>query len=92
MSSTETDPDPEPAEPREAGVGLMFVIATPPKKGWEVKTVVKQSPADLSVSLSLARSLVRVCARSLSLALSFFLLSFTHIKYTHRARFRRVMC
>ena len=82
MSSTETAPDPEPAEPREAGVGLMFVIAAPPKKGWVVKTVIKQSPADVSVSLSVSLSPFR--SRS-----SF---SLTHIKYMHRARFRRVMC
>eukprot|EP00802_Teleaulax_amphioxeia_P005974 Tamp_05978.p1 GENE.Tamp_05978~~Tamp_05978.p1 ORF type:complete len:302 (-),score=47.78 Tamp_05978:1296-2201(-) len=44
----ETAPEPAPQEPREAGVGLMFVIATAPKKGWAVKTVIKQSPADLS--------------------------------------------
>ena len=89
MSSTETAPDPEPAEPREAGVGLMFVIAAPPKKGWVVKTVIKQSPADLSVSLARSRALSSL---SLSLSLSFFLLSYTNIKYIHRARFRRVMC
>jgi hypothetical protein len=101
MSSAEIAPDLEPAEPREAGVGLMFVIAAPPKKGWVVKTVIKQSPADLSVSRSLARSRACVRARSLffllllslfSLSLSFFLPSYTHKIHAHRARFRRVMC
>jgi len=79
MSSTETAPDPEPAEPREAGVGLMFVIAAPPKKGWVVKTVIKQSPADLSVSLARSRALSSL---SLSLSLSFFLLLHKHKIHT----------
>ena len=66
----ETAPEPAPQEPREAGVGLMFVIATAPKKGWAVKTVIKQSPADLSVLSLPTRRHPHARARSLSLAVS----------------------
>ena len=42
------EPVDEPCEPREAGVGLLFVVAEAPNKGWAVKTIMKQSPAHLS--------------------------------------------
>ena len=52
----------EVAEPlREAGVGLMFVVAPAPKMGWAVKTVIKRSPADLSGSIQEGHVLTGAC-------------------------------
>ena len=41
----------EPEDPKEAGVGLMFVASSSPVKGWAVKNIVGSSPADVSVEI-----------------------------------------
>ena len=66
-SALSQEPSAEVSEvPKEAGVGLMFVIASAPAKGWAVKNVIKQSPADLSGKIKEGHVLTHVASKSIA--------------------------
>ena len=63
MNSSAPDDRLVPEEPREAGVGLLFVTD---KKGWIIKTVIKRSPADLSGKIKEGHVLTHVDNKTVS--------------------------